>query len=279
MTDIQSRSTGPETSRTEAVASTAKDESVAVARDAKHAAGEVASTAREQVGNVVQEAGQQARQVAGSLGDRLRGEADQQAKKVAEGLRGLADQLASMADNGDQDSMAAGAVRQLADKGRQAAGFLDEQGLRGAVDSVQDFARRKPGMFLLGAVAAGFLTGRVVKSTTGDSVREQSEAPTQSMPAMGTGYAAPGAGYASGTGYAPGAGYASDTGYASGAGYASGSGYAQPAAPMPHAGQTPPPMPPAPPVSGGPPAYPAAPMPRTEEADRSRNGGAPHVQY
>jgi len=48
-----------------------------------------------------------------------------------------------------------------------------------------------------------------------------------------------------------------------------------PAAPMPHAGQTPS----AQPVSGGPPAYPAPPTPRTEEADRGRNGGAPYVQY
>ena len=50
---------------------------------------------------------------------------------------------------------------------RQAARFLDERGAQGLLDSARDYARRKPGTFLLGAAVAGFLVGRVAKSATG----------------------------------------------------------------------------------------------------------------
>ncbi|TWP53658.1 hypothetical protein FKR81_02535 [Lentzea tibetensis] len=54
----------------------------------------------------------------------------------------------------------------VADTSRQAARYLDERGARGLLDSAQDFARRRPDAFLLGAAAAGFVVGRVAKSAT-----------------------------------------------------------------------------------------------------------------
>jgi hypothetical protein len=57
------------------------------------------------------------------------------------------------------------AVRQLSDGGRQAADYLDEHGVGGVVERVGEFARRRPGTFLIGAAVGGFLAGRLAKAT------------------------------------------------------------------------------------------------------------------
>lgn len=150
-----------------AVRETAGQEGTAVARHAADAVGEVTSTAREQVGQVAGEAVGQAKHVARDMRDRVASEAEQQTRKVSQQINRIADELHSMAENSSDDSMTAGALRQVADTGRQAARFLDERGAKGLLDSAQHFARRKPGAFLLGAAVAGFLVGRVAKSMGG----------------------------------------------------------------------------------------------------------------
>ncbi|WP_199442668.1 hypothetical protein [Umezawaea beigongshangensis] len=245
MTDIDSRSTGPE-SKASATAQTAQHEATAVAHDAKHAATEVASTAQEQVGHVAHEASRQVKNVVSDATSRLAEEAEEQAKRVARGLRGLADELSSMADNGSPDSPATGALRQVADSGRQAAGFLDERGVRGAVDSATDFARRKPGAFLLGAAVAGFLAGRVVKSASGGGGGTSAPRPPAPLPTN------------------PASMHGTVT-------------------PPTTAGTLPPPAVPvtAPPVVAGPPSDPLAPpAPETTPFRRPEmpGGGVPHVQ-
>lgn len=90
----------------------------------------------------------------------------------------IADELGEMASTASPDSMSAGAIRSAADTSRQAARFLDERGAQGLLDSARDYARRKPGTFLLGAVVAGFLVGRVAKSATGGG-QDQGRQPSQ----------------------------------------------------------------------------------------------------
>ncbi|MGM1060243.1 hypothetical protein [Saccharothrix sp. Mg75] len=156
-----------------AVRETAREEGTAVAQHAGQAAGEVASTAREQAGHVAQEAKTQAKNVAHDVRQRIAGEADNQAQRVSQQINRIADELTSMADGSGPDSMSAGALRQVADTGRQAARFLDERGARGLLDGAQDFARRKPGTFLIGAAVAGFLVARVAKSASAASNEPQ----------------------------------------------------------------------------------------------------------
>ncbi|MFS8096961.1 hypothetical protein LFM09_07445 [Lentzea alba] len=146
---------------------TAQNEGTAVVHHARDAAGEVRATAQDQIGHVAQEAKTQATNVLHSARDRVADEAEQQARKVSSQLDRIADELSSMAEAASPDAMSAGAVRQVADTSRQAARYLDEQGARGLLDSAQDFARRRPGAFLLGAAVAGFLVGRVAKSAMG----------------------------------------------------------------------------------------------------------------
>lgn len=119
-----------------------------------------------QLGN---EAVQQGRNVAGEVRQRLTGEARSQNERLAGGLRQLADDLHRMGQTnqtnqtGTGESIAASVVRQLSDGSRQAADYLEQHGPDGVLREVREFARRKPGTFLLGATVAGFVAGRLGK--------------------------------------------------------------------------------------------------------------------
>jgi hypothetical protein len=150
--------------RVGAVRETAGQEGTAVAQHARQAAGEVGATARAQAGQVAHEATGQARHVAHDMRERVTAEAEEQARRVSRQIDRIADELGTMADGSGPDSLTAGTLRQVADTGRQAARYLDERGARGLLESAQDFARRKPGTFLIGAAVAGFLVARAAKS-------------------------------------------------------------------------------------------------------------------
>jgi hypothetical protein len=149
------------------VRTAARDEGTEVAQHAREAAGQVGSTVREQATQVTRETADQARHVVRDVRERVASEAEQQATRVSKQLGRIADELIDMARTAPPDSMTAGAIQSAADTSRQAARFLDERGAQGLLDSARDYARRKPGTFLLGAAVAGFLVGRVAKSATG----------------------------------------------------------------------------------------------------------------
>jgi hypothetical protein len=80
-----------------------------------------------------------------------------------------------MSDNAKPDSPMYGAVQQVATTGRRAADYLEERGVSGALDDLQRFARRRPGLFLAGALAAGFLAGRAAKAAAEERRDEREE--------------------------------------------------------------------------------------------------------
>jgi hypothetical protein len=126
---------------------------------AKEGVQDVAGTAKEQGRDVAREARDQARSVASDLRGSLTGQARTQNQRLAGGLRQMADQFHHMGP-GD-DSPAGQVVRRLGDGGRRAADYLESRGPEGLLEDVQDFARRKPGAFLLAAAVAGLVVGRV----------------------------------------------------------------------------------------------------------------------
>jgi len=137
-----------------------------VAGQAKESAGQAASdikdTAAEQAQRVGAEAKTQARNVAADVRGRVTDQAHTQNDKLVSSIRQTADQLDEM--RGDrQDSPAATVVTRVADGGRQLADYLDKNGPEGVLREVQDFARRRPGAFLVTALAAGFVVGRLGK--------------------------------------------------------------------------------------------------------------------
>lgn len=130
------------------------------AQTAKQGAQDVAGVAREQGRQVASEVGHQVRTVAQDLRGSVAGQASRQNDRLAQGLRTMADHLEKMAGQ-DDDTPAGQVVRRLGQSGRQTADYLERQGPEGVLDDVQEFARRRPGTFLLAAAAAGFLVGRL----------------------------------------------------------------------------------------------------------------------
>lgn len=143
---------------------------------------EVTETVKQQAATVTQEAATQARQLAAGLRERLGGETRAQGERLVRNLRGLADELQRMGGHGRPDSVATTVVRGLAEGGHQAADHLEQRGPGGLLDEVQDFARRRPGLFLAGAALAGFAVGRTGKDVA--------TAPSDHHSGAGTGTAA-----------------------------------------------------------------------------------------
>ncbi|MFE2914800.1 hypothetical protein [Kitasatospora indigofera] len=126
-------------------------------------AAEVAGTAKEQASQVVGEVGAQARDLLSEARGQLQEQARAQTGRLAGNVRQLADELRDMAGRGKPDSTATTAVAQIADGGHRVADHLDRRGPDGLLEDVQDFARRRPGLFLAGAALAGFALGRTGK--------------------------------------------------------------------------------------------------------------------
>lgn len=142
---------------------------------AKEGAREVAGTVKEQGREVTREARNQARSVAADLRGSATGQARKQNQRVADGLRQMSDQFGQMGP--DDDSPAGQVVRRLGDGGRRAADYLEDRGPEGMLDDVQEYARRKPGTFLLIAAAAGFAIGRLGRAAMAASKDEKASTP------------------------------------------------------------------------------------------------------
>ncbi len=146
---------------------------------AGQAAQNVAQTAKEQTRQVTGEVATQARSVAADVRDSVTNQAHAQNDRLAEGIRRLADELDEMAYD-RKDSPARTVVSRVAQSSRQLADYLAERGPEGVLEEVQDFARRRPGTFLVSAAVAGFVVGRVGKGVL--SATSTASGPTQTAP-------------------------------------------------------------------------------------------------
>jgi len=135
-----------------------------VAGTATEGARQVASEATRQAGELTSEALASARNLVGEASGSLREQAGQQTERAASGLRSLSDQVRALAEGRPDEAGAAGDyARQAGEKLQQVADRLESGGIEGALSDLQTFARRRPGTFLLGAAAAGFAVGRLVR--------------------------------------------------------------------------------------------------------------------
>ena len=145
-------------------ASTAVAKTGEVAGTATEGAKQVASEATRQAGQLTQEALESARGLVTEATGSLREQAGQQTERVASGVRSLSDQVRALAEGRPGEAgPAADYVRQAGEKLQEVADRLESGGIEGALSDLQGFARRRPGVFLLGAAAAGFAVGRLVR--------------------------------------------------------------------------------------------------------------------
>ncbi len=149
-------------------ADVAKDEAKNVQQTAVEAGSQVASTATDQAKQVAQETQRQAKDLLDQGRSQVREQAISQQQKAGQSLTSLAQELRGLADG-----TSAGAPGPARDLLQQASGFVDDFAHKlqtrdpgELLDEVRSFARRKPGLFLLGAAAAGVVAGRLTRGVT-----------------------------------------------------------------------------------------------------------------
>lgn len=113
---------------------------------------------------------EQVQKTAGAAADRLtdraRETAEQQKQAGADQISGVADAIEAAAGELEgQMPMAAEYIEDVAGQLGAMASALRERSVDDMLGSVADFARKQPGLFFAGAVAAGFALSRFAKSS------------------------------------------------------------------------------------------------------------------
>lgn len=153
------------------VGSTAKEQTGNVAGSAKEQAVNVAGTAKEQAVDVAHEAADQARNLIDELRTNVRDQVGTQRDKLAQTLDQYATELRQMAERSESDGPATEAVRQVATKLQDMKSYLDGGG--DVATDVRRFARRRPGLFLLGCAAVGVVAGRATRGAAAARSQDQ----------------------------------------------------------------------------------------------------------
>jgi len=158
-------------------AAIAKDQASGVAGAAADNARAVASEASTQTKAVVAQAKDQVQSLASQTKGELLTQAESKGQQAVAGLRTLSDQINALSSGRPE---AAGPLTQYLgeaqDKISSIASRLEQGGPQGVLDDLTAYARRRPGMFLLGAVGAGVVVGRMVRSGKAAASEHQSDA-------------------------------------------------------------------------------------------------------
>ncbi|MDO9379680.1 MAG: hypothetical protein Q7T56_12600 [Nocardioidaceae bacterium] len=143
------------------------------AQDAAHEAGDqaqhVGGVAKDQASQVVGEAKQHARGLLDDATSQVDDQARTQLGRLSETLRSVGGDLDDMASGSDRDGVAKTLAQEVATRARTLGEHLDGREPRDLLDDVRDYARRRPGSFLLGAVVAGVVAGRLTRGAKASS--------------------------------------------------------------------------------------------------------------
>jgi hypothetical protein len=162
------------------VASVAAERSGDIVRAAKEGARQLAGTVK--AGEVTEQITSQARSLVGETRAQLQGQARAGTDRLAGGLRQFGEQAQALGEGRPEDApqlteyawRLADSCYGAADKLHSLGEEIEQRGFTGVLDDLQTFARRRPGAFLLGAVAVGFGVGRLMKAS-GDESDEEDE--------------------------------------------------------------------------------------------------------
>lgn len=140
---------------------------------------EMVGTAADQARELGRQAATEVQGLAGQATARAQQQAEQQAEQLAQAVARLRDQADALLRGRPED---AGTVGDIA---ADAVGYLDRmteqlrsRGFEGSLADLQHYARRRPGVFLLGAVAAGFGVGRLLRGGAVQRATDGSAQPT-----------------------------------------------------------------------------------------------------
>lgn len=150
----------------------AQDAAGTAADEGKHLAG----TARQEAQHVASEAATQARSVLDDARAQLSTQSVEQKDRLAGTLRTLGEDLDSMAGRGTP-GLASDLARQASAHVSTLGEHLADREPTELLDDVRRFARQRPGTFLLGALAAGVVVGRLARGTADGIAAAQAAGP------------------------------------------------------------------------------------------------------
>ncbi len=175
-------------------------------QDTKEQVQQTASTAADEGKHVAGVVGEEAQIVAGQAKDQVRelmnetlGQVNDQSRtqldRLVGTLKSVSTDLESMASSADS-GLATQLTQQVAERARGLSTHLDGREPSDVLDDVRQFARRRPGLFLLGALSAGVVVGRLARgakqahsqgtgSSTSTGVPEVAATPASVTPSNG----------------------------------------------------------------------------------------------
>ncbi|MDN3309381.1 hypothetical protein QWJ90_00365 [Microbacterium oryzae] len=140
-------------------------------------AGHVLGTAKEEASHVAHEAKSQLKSVYSQTQSELKDQAAGQQRRVADGLRTIGHELQSLAvgEAPSNPGIASDLVRQASTRLTDASSWLEDREPGDLLHEVKNFARRKPGVFIAGALVAGLAAGRLTRALA-ESAHDESDA-------------------------------------------------------------------------------------------------------
>jgi hypothetical protein len=198
----------------------AKDATKQVGSQAADSGRQVAQTAKDEARGVASEAKSQARDLAGEARTQLRSQASTQQNNLAGWLSSMSDELRGMADRSGEpgQGVATSLVHRASSRSGDLADWLQRHEPEDILDEVSRFARRRPGLFLAIAAAAGLVAGRLARSLAAGNDSDEG--------GNYRGYES--SRYQSSLGYESAGGYGTTAGYGTAGGYESSSTWSAP---------------------------------------------------
>ena len=158
------------------VASTAKEQGQQVLRSTADQASEVVVSAKEQAAEVADQASVQARNLLEETQSRIEEQTVAGAQRLGQQLQQLGEEALALSEGRPDEApnvqgyvkRAANTLLDCADRAYGVSDDIQTRGMGGMLSDVQTFARRRPGVFLLGAAGLGLVAGRAVRASKDD---------------------------------------------------------------------------------------------------------------
>jgi hypothetical protein len=146
------------------LADRAKSDAEAAASHARAASEDLSARTR----STSEEVKERAHGLVDNAKERARSMAGEQKNLAADRVTGFADALRHASSDLEEQgqSVVSGVVRQAADGLERVSGAMRDNDMDHLVDSIEDFARRQPAVFIGSAVLAGFGIARFMKSSS-----------------------------------------------------------------------------------------------------------------
>ena len=140
-----------------------KEKAADTAQAAKEGGAQVAGTAADKAKDVAAETKRQARDLLGEARGQMHQQATEQHRNLVSNLRSVGEELRSMTERSERNGIASALASQAGDRVRGAADWLDKRQPGDLLEEIRSFARRRPGVFLLGTALAGVAAGRLTR--------------------------------------------------------------------------------------------------------------------